>query len=83
VLVACLVHHEGERADEHKCRRYGDEDQNGCVGTDNRPLRFDELGWNSVVPRHQSAEFERHRRADRDPKEEQRAGRPREAIRTR
>jgi hypothetical protein len=74
LLVACLVHHEGEHSGEHECRHCGDEDQNCGVGTDIGPSN-----WQSLAGI-QSNEYERRHRADRDPKEEQRAGRPREVI---
>jgi hypothetical protein len=35
---ARLVHDAREHAGEHKCRHCGDEDQNGCVGSDIGPL---------------------------------------------
>jgi hypothetical protein len=41
---ARLVHHEDERAGEHKCRHCGDEDQNVCVGSDIGPLDRSSVG---------------------------------------
>ena len=40
---ARLVHHAREHTGEHKCCQCGDDDQNGCVGSDVGPLDLQSL----------------------------------------